>query len=706
MAKYVKKDIDIDCIQRDISESKYNEKWDESSCIYQHGLLKYFRKYFGYIPAGDENKRFLQNVYVTKTRLHDELEYNEATEHNIFPNKIDSKKDLHAIASHIIRTAKKGLNPHRPPVYIIRGEPGCGKTTTINYITTLFKECFKNNKIIWIRLCCVRDLRLQKKLDPTLFAERLILKTIEKLREFYEFNIDYTQYIHDIFSKNLDYAGKMYVFNELCNLIFEKYKHVFFFIFDNIDRLASEILRVEGEVIYNEGTNGRIYKTYISEQTKKALIEEKEKLLVLIEVMTHSKFLSMPSIRMIVVRNQTIKNYNNFYRKHRFIETNEEVEITTPNWHQILKKRLDYMGEAHANEELEIYDVESSEKIFLKQLFAFLTKFIIDDELDQINKSEEGIIIKLSNREMRLMLQYIEYILMGIFFNHKNNYDRFLSIIKKIELKKKYKVKSISDHIVLLSVMLPHRKKLYSEEYCSFPNIYTLTENNQKTENSIFLNSLLLGYIYSINLVGGNASDANIMKTFATICTYPADMVQNSINYLVYAELIERILNIQRNNQINLNYKLTTRGQAFAKGLTFKFAYLELIVDDKDTCFDNKALSIINRMNLSLDYNINEPAWIFRYLLNKMPYVLIFFNLLMRMYEYEMQKFKFDKMIEKTREHRVQMPEILLDIKIVYGNLLSEMEYIADNWMEYDHLTDQLVRNISHTNSTIEEYLK
>lgn len=450
-------------------------------------------------------------------------------------------------------------------MYLLLGEKGCGKTTTINFLFLKKRIELSNNKIIWIRNSVYFRDRPGSRED---IEKNFFSHFIDIINEYYKDDLK----LNDIEVQMHIWRDKLSMFSnhDLCHTT-ETDKRIKGYIDKDKSEYAELLIKHAKEKGYSfvfvldnidqyESSNDMV-KNIIDFAVK--LTDKPEKSLVI-----------------LVSRIDTINDCIEYFRDVFQNIDDNLYSIHAPDFREVFSKRLSYIEKYISdNSELKKIHIDGiSWRVSRGYVARNIAKYFLTTIKD-INNQDQYIISELSNHNIRDMFKMIKSILSTHIADVTDN------PIEKIrdatshgkEKEIEFEENTIRRHLIVWSLMLKNNHLYYKDEEARtwISNIY----NTKHKEDSFFLKRVLIDF-FIFMLKERNNEIINIdqiYQVFSREMLFCKEQIDNCVN-----ELSSRL----RNGQLIYfeksrgGYRLTPKGFLFGDYIVNLFTYYELIIED------------------------------------------------------------------------------------------------------------------------------
>jgi hypothetical protein len=514
-----------------------------------------------------------------------------------------------------IKTREMAQNDRRLVLY---GEPGTGKTTTINAMFTVFSALFKKHNVFWLRLGIDKDV-YQAKANGAIVSAffrkfyRLILIDIDN-KYAMTMKLDSPETVKSIFplefdailtsgDDNTSFVDKLRFYFEdklslffarMCSYLYHVVGFSFIFLIDNIDRI-------------------HLAKGFKPEMMESIIDESLSLIFQDIQI-------DIPALRVYICRGQTIGDNVNSFREARQANGFDIKYIGQPDIPKIIKKRMEFIRYNVDHDKKELGE-DLGDLPILPVFEELIQKYILE------NGAPADIFMELSNFNVQKLFNMIHTVVGSNLIRE----DTPLIDPKVADPAVLKRLNRMREHNILWSLMV-RDKRLYYRNRRQDTWIFNVYENcNDKEieyEGSYFIKRLILDYLRGQQ---SNNIDRvyyhNIFTLFTRGFGYDKEDVATSINTMVDFNMLYKY---KEENDDHEFICITPRGDFLAGNVLDKYIYHELVLEDTAVPEDLvKDLALFE-----YDPIIDKT----KYLQKKVPMVRKFVKYLQKVEEHEYSK--------------------------------------------------------------------
>ena len=553
-------------------------------------------------------------------------------------------------------------------IHFLIGEVGSGKTALINYLIT--KELpprVKSGEVFLLRL----DLNLED-FKGEIDTDAVLSKVITKVKQIlYKKDVDYG--VENLPKRILEIEKRYatnndFILAELIKLI-KGNRHVVL-IFDNLD----EIIHFHDRGIFKKENNDTL------ENIRKVALS-------FIKQFRSGPLRNIGAFILFVLRNSTFDRLNNLihYSKiEKFQNIIQYHTIIKEDWVDVIKTRNKLFDFTINTFEIKEKSMKQAEEFIADLEYSIKSDKLRDDiSLNTINK--------LSNLQLR---EIVEYLGRYIWLNINEKKSTITNVLTR-------------EPLSTLSYMLGGRR-LYSEFYSHFPNIFLVKETrlagieSKQIEHTYWLNYLIVHYLNSRKGISTSVND--IMDTFSS---YEPEIIEDCLGSLTDV-LKSNLVSVKEFREDKLRYDskiaLTERAEYCIKHIFSKFIYLQLIVDDFNLSMPfllrekyNTIFSFEDNLDYSYLTEYNESSFVV--IEKKFKQVLLFLAVLEGTLRSEkiIHKDTFKNIekinIKEPSEILEEVKSEMMKIANFYG-AKSTIKLIKEKIEKYYQLSKQLAKDI------------
>lgn len=577
-------------------------------------------------------------------------------------------------------------------IYYLKGEVGCGKTGLINFlITKYFPSLVVEKQLIFLRI----DLHLNV-INSDLNIEDLISKIILKFERIILdnsklFGLRNVDNLINKIKTSIKSNDKLYLLHEL--IIKVKQNKQFLLIIDNLDGIVHQ---------FDKGL--------IKKDLEEKYLQITENLIKFIQLFFSdtSKLSNLQAVVLFSLRKST---YNMIHDRAYHSSTggkyanNNDFSVIQVDWKEVVLSRNELfkfgVDQFLHNENI----IKEGEGLY--NTFSYTVQNRPTEIIDSLTS-----ISSLSNTVLR---ELIEFLANYIWLKYRN-FTESNNITEAI----------LSKNPITTLAYLLGGKRLYSQQYSRFPNIYLVEANSDEDQfgsmkglqHSYWLKSLILRYIEKEN----KGSKAILFQHIKSIfCDFDEKLLETTIanmSDVINSNLIS--VEFQTSDEgkiINRNLNISRRGEYCLQAIFDKFIYLQIIVDDYNLILPKNVFGEFEHRyilkNDLIDYSYLTGTGTSRDFLEliqrKVIQVLLFLDILEGAYQGE--EYIYKETFQNLRNLQIPLPNIqtlresiLIEIKSIYASMTySKFDFNAllkninkDSQSRVNKVKNLLIESKSH----------